>query len=279
MEILDSKKMKTYTVRKRTFVAVLAVVLSIVALCFVKLEPAVPLISIPIIIAAAFVVDKVLILIRPDVYGKDMLKRGRSPIIATCTVVSVFTAICLLSGIVGYQLALYTAANANVVGTYDNIDDAVDFLQTSGLSDNYEITVRMTGSNKNEFRITADFVPLSGECDESDFKNYKYYEVNDNVVTVTIRAYNIEYKGEKISYYVLNEKHLNAKIELTETGVQVVDYGNAFGVAIGAAFGAAAQIAILVIVYIVGIIAAIVPSEIYFERLVSNEIKNAAQNG
>ena len=48
---------------------------------------------------------------------------------------------------------------------------------------------------------------------------------------------------------------------------------------IGAAFGAAAQIAILVIVYVVGIIAAIVPSEIYFERLVSNEIKNAAQNG
>lgn len=279
MEILDSKKIKTYTVRKRTFVAVLAVVLSIVALCFVKLETAVPLIAVPIIIAAAFVVDKVLILIRPDIYGKDMLKRGRSPIIATCTVVSVFTAICLLSGIVGYQLALYTAANANVVETYDNIDDAVDFLQDSGLSDKYEITVRMTGSNKNEFRITADFVPLSGECDESDFKNYKDYEVNDNIVTVTIRAYNIEYRGEKISYYVLNEKHLNAKIELTETGVQVVDYGNAFGVVIGAAFGAAAQVAILIIVYIVGIIAAIVPSEIYFERLVSNEIKKAGQNG
>lgn len=277
--VLSGKRMRSYNAKKRALVTAVAVALGIAALCFSSSNATVTLISLPIIIAAAFTVDKILIITRPDVFGKDMLKRGRSPVIATCTVVSVFTAICLLSGIVGYQLALYTAANANVVGTYDNIDDAVDFLQTSGLSDKYEITVRMTGSNKNEFRTTADFVPLSGECDESDFKNYKDCEVNDNVVTVTIRAYNIEYKGEKISYYVLNEKHLNAKIELTETGVQVVDYGNAFGVAIGAAFGAAAQITILVIVYVVGIIAAIVPSEIYFERLVSNEIKNAAQNG
>lgn len=277
--VLSGKRMRSYNVKKRALVTAVAVALGIAALCFSSSNATVTLISLPIIIAAAFTVDKILIITRPDVFGKDMLKRGRSPVIATCTVVCVFTAICLVSGIAGYQLALYTAANANVVGTYDNIDDAVDLLQTSGLSDKYEITVRMTGSNKNEFRITADFVPLSGECYESDFKNYKDYEVNDNVVTVTIRAYNIEYKGEKISYYVLNEKHLNAKIELTETGVQVVDYGNAFGAAIGAAFGAAAQIAILVIVYVVGIIAAIVPSEIYFERLVSNEIKNAAQNG
>lgn len=277
--VLSGKRMRSYNVKKRALVTAVAVALGIAALCFSSSNATVTLISLPIIIAAAFTVDKILIITRPDVFGKDMLKRGRSPVIATCTVVCVFTAICLVSGIAGYQLALYTAANANVVGTYDNIDDAVDLLQTSGLSDKYEITVRMTGSNKNEFRITANFVPLSGECDESDFKNYKDYEVNDNVVTVTIRAYNIEYKGEKISYYVLNEKHLNAKIELTETGVQVVDYGNAFGAAIGAAFGAAAQIAILVIVYVVGIIAAIVPSEIYFERLVSNEIKNAAQNG
>ena len=270
---LDAKRILSYTAKKRAFVATVAVVLCIVALCLVDVNSSITLISLPIIIAAAFVLDKVFIFIRPDVYGKDMIKRGRTPIIATTTVVAAFTAICLLSGIVGYQLAMYTAKNANVVGTYDNIEDAIDFLSDSGLSDKYEITVNMTVSGKTEFRVTADFVPESGEYDESDFANYRDVEVEGNVVTVTIKAYSIEYKGEKIAYYVLNKEHLNAKIEVTETGVNVVDYGNAFGAVIGAAFGAAAQIAILAMVYIVGIIAAIVPSEIYFEKLIRNEAK------
>lgn len=275
-EVLSKKKILSYTAKKRTFVAVAAVVLSIVALCFSNVKGEIPLIAVPIIIAAAFVVDKILIIVRPDVYGKDMLKRGRTPVIATTSVVAAFTAICLLSGIVGFQLAMYTARNANVIGTYDDIGDAVDFLSTSGLSDKYEINVRLTDGNKDEFTITADFVPLSEEWDESDFKNYKDYEVNDNVVTVTVKAYKIEYKGERIVYYVLNEKHLNAKIEIAEDGtVKVVDYGKTFGVALGAAFGAVAQVAILVVVYVIGIIAAIVPSEIYFEKLIRNEAKKA----
>lgn len=270
----DAKRILSYTAKKRALVAGGAVVLAIIALCLIDVNSAITLISLPIIIAAAFVVDKILVIIRPDVYGKDMLARGRTPVIATTTVVSVFTAICLVSAIVGYQLAMYTAANANVVATYDNIEDAIDFLSNSGLSDKYEITVNMTVGNKDEFRVTAEFVPRSGECDESDFKNYKDYEENDNVVTVTVKAYKIEYKGEGIAYYVLNESHLNAKIEIADDGsVNVVDYGNAFGVVLGAAFGAVAQIAILAIVYVVGIIAAIVPSEIYFEKLIRNEAK------
>lgn len=281
-EILDKKRILSYTAKKRALVATAAVVLSIVALCLIKVNAAIAFISIPVIIAAAFVVDKVLIFVRPDVYGRDMIKRGRTPIIATTTVVGAFTAICLLSGIVGYQLAMYTARNANVVATYDNIEDAIDFLSSSGLSDKYEITVNMTVSGKNEFRVTADFVSESGEYDESDFANYRYVEVEGNVVTVTIKAYSIEYKGEKIAYYVLNKEHLNAKIEVTETGVNVVDYGNAFGAVIGAVFGAAAQIAILAVVYVIGIIAAIVPSEIYFEKLIRDEAKalrERAQDG
>lgn len=269
----EAKRILSYTAKKRAFVATVAVALGIVALCLVNVNSAITFISLPIIIAAAFVVDKILIIIRPDVYGKDMLARGRTPVIATTTVVSVFTAICLLSGIVGYQLAMYTAKNANVVESYDNVDDAIDYVQSSGLSDKYEITVNMTVSGKTEFKVTAVFIPKDGGYEEADFKNFKDYVVSDNAVTVTIRAYSIEYKGEKISYYVLNEKHLNAKIEVTETGVNVVDYGNAFGVVLGAAFGAAAQIALLAIVYVVGIIAAIVPSEIYFEKLIRNEAK------
>lgn len=280
--VLSGKRMRSYNAKKRALVTAVAVVLSIVALCLIKVNAAIAFISIPVIIAAAFVVDKVLIFVRPDVYGRDMIKRGRTPIIATTTVVGVFTAICLLSGIVGYQLAMYTARNANVVATYDNIEDAIDFLSSSGLSDKYEITVNMTVSGKTEFRVTADFVSESGEYDESDFANYRDVEVEGNVVTVTIKAYSIEYKGEKIAYYVLNKEHLNAKIEVTETGVNVVDYGNAFGAVIGAAFGAAAQIAILAVVYVTGIIAAIVPSEIYFEKLIRDEAKalrERAQDG
>ena len=128
-EVLSKKKILSYTAKKRALVAVVAVVLSIVALCFSNVNGEIPLIAVPIIIAAAFVVDKILIIVRPDVYGKDMLKRGRTPVIATTTVVAAFTAICLLSGIVGFQLAMYTARNANVVETFDDIDGAIEFLQ------------------------------------------------------------------------------------------------------------------------------------------------------
>lgn len=273
--VLSGKRMRSYNAKKRALVTAVAVVLSIVALCFVNINGAIPLISVPIIIAAAFVIDKVFIFIRPDVYGKDMIKRGRTPIIATTTVVAAFTAICLVSGIAGYQLAMYTAANANVVETYDNVDDAIDFLQSCGLNDDYTITVHMNNNGKDEFRITADFVPKSGKYDEDDFKKYKDYEINGNVVTVTLRAYNLEYNGEKIAYYALNEKHPKAKIEIKDGVVNVVDYGQTFGIVLGAAFGAVAQVAILIVVYIVGIIAAIVPSEIYFEKLIRNEAKKA----
>lgn len=92
-------------------------------------------------------------------------------------------------------------------------------------------------------------------------------------MTVTARAYKIEYNGEKIAYFVLNKSYLNAKIEVKDGAINVVDYGQAFGVVLGAAFGAVTQIAILVIIYIVGIIAALVPSEIYFEKLIRNEAK------
>ena len=273
--VLSGKRMRSYNAKKRALVTAVAVVLSIVALCFVNINGAIPLISVPIIIAAAFVIDKVFIFIRPDVYGKDMIVRGRTPIIATTTVVAAFTAICLVSGIAGYQLAMYTAANANVVETYDNVDDAIDFLQSCGLNDDYTITVHMNNNGKDEFRITADFVPKSGKYDEKDFKKYKDYEINGNVVTVTLRAYNFEYNGEKIAYYALNEKYPNAKIEIKDGAVNVVDYPPAFGIVLGAAFGAVAQVAILIVVYIVGIIAAIVPSEIYFEKLIRNEAKKA----
>ena len=273
--VLSGKRMRSYNAKKRALVTAVAVVLSIVALCFVNINGAIPLISVPIIIAAAFVIDKVFIFIRPDVYGKDMIVRGRTPIIATTTVVAAFTAICLVSGIAGYQLAMYTAANANVVETYDNVDDAIDFLQSCGLNDDYTITVHMNNNGKDEFRITADFAPKSGKYDEDDFKKYKDYEINGNVVTVTLRAYNLEYNGEKIAYYALNEKHPKAKIEIKDGVVNVVDYGQTFGIVLGAAFGAVAQVAILIVVYIVGIIAAIVPSEIYFEKLIRNEAKKA----
>lgn len=274
-EILDKKRILSYTAKKRALVATAAVVLSIVALCLIKVNAAIAFISIPVIIAAAFVIDKIFIIIRPDVYGKDMLKRGRTPVIATTTVVSVFTAICLLSGIVGYQLAMYTARNANVLGTYDDIGDAIDYLQTSGMDDKYSVSVDLNAMGKTEFKATATFSPKNGKYDLDDFENFKDVDIENGKVIVTIRAYTLEYNNEEFTYYVLNEKHLNAKIELTETGVKVVDYGNAFGVVIGAAFGAAAQIAILAVVYVIGIIAAIVPSEIYFEKLIRDEAKKA----
>lgn len=272
-ETLDKKKILSYTAKKRAVIATAAVILSIVALCFVKTYVAVTFIAIPIIVAAAFVADKILIIVRPDIYGSDMLKRGRTPVIATCTVVAVFTAICLISGIVGYQIAMYTARNANVVDTFDNIDDAVDYLQTSGLSEKYTITVHMTTTGREEYKITADFSPKSGEYDLEDFSGFKDVEENEDKITVKLKAYTLEYNGEKIAYYVLNEKHLNAKIEIKGGVITVVDYGQAFGLVLGAAFGAAAQIAIIVVVYIAGIIAAIVPSEIYFEKLIRNEAR------
>ena len=273
--VLSGKRMRSYNAKKRALVTAVAVALGVAALCFSSSNATVTMISLPIIIAAAFTVDKILIITRPDVFGKDMLKRGRSPVIATCTVVCVFTAICLVSGIAGYQLAMYTAANANVVETFDDIDGAIEFLQKTDLDDDYTITVHMNNNGKDEFRITADFVPKSGKYDEDDFKKYKDYEINGNVVTVTLRAYNFEYNGEKIAYYALNEKYPNAKIEIKDGAVNVVDYGQVFGVVLGAAFGAVAQVAILIVVYIVGIIAAIVPSEIYFEKLIRNEAKKA----
>lgn len=273
--VLSGKRMRSYNAKKRALVTAVAVALGVAALCFSSSNATVTMISLPIIIAAAFTVDKILIITRPDVFGKDMLKRGRSPVIATCTVVCVFTAICLVSGIAGYQLAMYTAANANVVETFDDIDGAIEFLQKTDLDDDYTITVHMNNNGKDEFRITADFVPKSGKYDEDDFKKYKDYEINGNVVTVTLRAYNLEYNGEKIAYYALNEKHPNAKIEIKDGAVKVVDYGQVFGIVLGAAFGAVAQVAILIVVYIVGIIAAIVPSEIYFEKLIRNEAKKA----
>lgn len=274
--ILDKKKILSYNAKKRAFVATVAVVIGIAAIVLgMYVNDAIAWISLPVIIAAAFVVDKVLIIVRPDIYGKDMLKRGRTPVIATTTVVAVFTAICLLSGIVGYQLAMYTAENANVVATYDDIGEAVDFLQTSGLESKYNVTVTID----TKFGATAVFSPKSGEYDIEDFKDYKHVEESGNSVKAGISRYAVEYNGEEISYYVLNEKHLKAKIEIAEDGViNVVDYGQAFGIVLGATFGAVVQIAVLAIVYVVGIIAAIVPSEIYFEKLIRNEAKKA-ENG
>ena len=274
--ILDKKKILSYNAKKRAFVATVAVVIGIAAIVLgMYVNDAIAWISLPVIIAAAFVVDKVLIIVRPDIYGKDMLKRGRTPVIATTTVVAVFTAICLLSGIVGYQLAMYTAENANVVATYDDIGEAVDFLQTSGLESKYNVTVTID----TKFGATAVFSPKSGEYDIEDFKDYKHVEESGNSVKAGISRYAVEYNGEEISYYVLNEKHLKAKIEIAEDGmINVVDYGQAFGIVLGATFGAVVQIAVLAIVYVVGIIAAIVPSEIYFEKLIRNEAKKA-ENG
>lgn len=274
--ILDKKKILSYNAKKRAFVATVAVVIGIAAIVLgMYVNDAIAWISLPVIIAAAFVVDKVLIIVRPDIYGKDMLKRGRTPVIATTTVVAVFTAICLLSGIVGYQLAMYTAENANVVATYDDIGEAVDFLQTSGLESKYNVTVTID----TKFGATAVFSPKSGEYDIEDFKDYKHVEESGNSVKAGISRYAVEYNGEEISYYVLNEKYLNAKIEIAEDGmINVVDYGQAFGIVLGATFGAVVQIAVLAIVYVVGIIAAIVPSEIYFEKLIRNEAKKA-ENG
>lgn len=274
--ILDKKKILSYNAKKRAFVATVAVVIGIAAIVLgMYVNDAIAWISLPVIIAAAFVVDKVLIIMRPDIYGKDMLKRGRTPVIATTTVVAVFTAICLLSGIVGFQLAMYTAENANVVATYDDIGEAVDFLQTSGLESKYNVTVTID----TKFGATAVFSPKSGEYDIEDFKDYKHVEESGNSVKAGISRYAVEYNGEEISYYVLNEKHLKAKIEIAEDGmINVVDYGQAFGIVLGATFGAVVQIAVLAIVYVVGIIAAIVPSEIYFEKLIRNEAKKA-ENG
>ena len=274
--ILDKKKILSYNAKKRAFVATVAVVIGIAAIVLgMYVNDAIAWISLPVIIAAAFVVDKVLIIVRPDIYGKDMLKRGRTPVIATTTVVAVFTAICLLSGIVGCQLAIYTAENANVVATYDDIGEAVDFLQTSGLESKYNVTVTID----TKFGATAVFSPKSGEYDIEDFKDYKHVEESGNSVKADISRYAVEYNGEEISYYVLNEKHLKAKIEIAEDGmINVVDYGQAFGIVLGATFGAVVQIAVLAIVYVVGIIAAIVPSEIYFEKLIRNEAKKA-ENG
>lgn len=274
--ILDKKKILSYNAKKRAFVATVAVVIGIAAIVLgMYVNDAIAWISLPVIIAAAFVVDKVLIIVRPDIYGKDMLKRGRTPVIATTTVVAVFTAICLLSGIVGYQLAMYTAENANIVATYDDIGEAVDFLQTSGLESKYNVTVTID----TKFGATAVFSPKSGEYDIEDFKDYKHVEESGNSVKAGISRYAVEYNGEEISYYVLNEKHLKAKIEIAEDGmINVVDYGQAFGIVLGATFGAVVQIAVLAIVYVVGIIAAIVPSEIYFEKLIRNEAKKA-ENG
>ena len=274
--ILDKKKILSYNAKKRAFVATVAVVIGIAAIVLgMYVNDAIAWISLPVIIAAAFVVDKVLIIVRPDIYGKDMLKRGRTPVIATTTVVAVFTAICLLSGIVGYQLAMYTAENANVVATYDDIGEAVDFLQTSGLESKYNVTVTID----TKFGATAVFSPKSGEYDIEDFKDYKHVEESGNSVKAGISRYAVEYNGEEISYYVLNEKHLKAKIEIAEDGmINVVDYGQAFGIVLGATFGAVVQIAVLAIVYVVGTIAAIVPSEIYFEKLIRNEAKKA-ENG
>lgn len=271
--VLSGKRMRSYNAKKRALVTAVAVVLSIVALCFVNVNGAIPLISVPIIIAAAFVIDKVFIFIRPDVYGKDMLKRGRTPVIATSTVVAVFTAICLFSGIVAYQLARHTVQNANLVKEFPTVDDAIDFLQKSGLEDKYAVTVHSNNNGQDEFRITADFTPKSGEYDLDDFDKYKNVEVNGNVVTVTAKAYNLEYNGEKFVYYVLNERYLNAKIEVKDGAINVVDSGQALGNAIGAIFVIVAQLAINIVVYSVGIIAAIVPSEIYFEKLIRNEAK------
>lgn len=270
-EILSKDRIISYTVKKRVVVATAAVVLSIIALCFVNLNSSVPIIAVPVIIAAAFVIDKLLILIRFDIYGKDMIRRGRTPVIATCTVVSAFTAICLLSGIVGYQLALYSAKNANVVKTFVSLDEAVDYVQSSGLEDKYDVTVEISESE-------AVFVPKQGECDLADFDRFDEAEERDGAVIVRVRTYRLEYKGEEHDYYVLNQSCLNAKIEVSEGKFNVVDYGTAFGKVLGAAFGAVAQIAILAIVYVIGIIAAIVPSEIYFEKLIRAEAKKAEEN-
>lgn len=272
-----AKRILSYTAKKRAFVATVAVALGIVALCLVNVNAAITLIALPVIIAAAFVVDKILIIVRPDVYGKDMLVRGRTPVIATTTVVAAFTAICLVSGIVGYQLAMYTAANANVVESFATVDEAVDFLQKSGLEDKYSVTVQLDISNKSEFKSTAVFTPKNGEVDANDFSGYKDVVIEDGKAEVEIRCYRMTYAGEEYVYYVANLQHLNAKIEAGETGINVVDYGRAIGLVLGAAFGAAAQIALLAVVYVVGIIAAIVPSEIYFEKLIRNEAKAVAK--
>lgn len=275
-EQLSKRKILSYTAKKRTVVATVAVVLSIVALCFVNLNSAIPLISIPIIAAAAFVVDKILILIRPDVYGKDMLRRGRTPIIAICTVVAVFTAICLLSGIVAFQLTFYAAKNANVVQRFDTVDEAVEFIQDTSLKEKYVISVGDIPVEE-KFNVYVTFTAKNGTASIADFNSYEDATLIDaSTVSVKVKSYSEKLNGEEVYYYVLNEKcQSGGKIITVNNEVCVINNSHIFGAVLGAALGAVAQIAILIVVYIVGIIAAIVPSEIYFEKLVRNEARAA----
>lgn len=271
----------SYTVKKRIFVTVVAVVLGIAAICLAKIEPVVPFIAIPVIIAVAFVADKLLIVLRPDVYGRDMLKRGRNPVIATCTVVAAFTLISLISGVVSFQLVTYDAEDAMTVGTYDTIDEAIGFLQKSGLEDKYVATVYLTTSSKQEFTVSVTFTAKDGDPDINDFEKYGSAVLDGNGgVKVSVKGYRISYGGSDYTYYVLNKDHLKSRIEITDGEIRVVDNDpvRAFGMVLGATFGAVIQLVIIVVIYVAGIIAAIVPSEIYFEKLIRAEARKAARS-
>lgn len=277
MPASDKRKIVTYTNKKSLFVFLTALALCVVCLCFVNEAPAVTFIAVPIIVAAAFVTDKILIVVKRDVYGDDFIRKIRKPVTAMCCVAVIFTAGCLAFGIGGYFSAVKQAENGNVIGSFQTLDEAVEFSQTNTLSDKYDCEVGALLPGENSFTLNAVFTPKNGKGDVEDFGSYKDAVLNDDgSVTVTIKGYTVEYGGQRVTYYMLNERcQGDAKIDVSDEGVRVVSNLSAIGNVLGAALGSAMMIVIATAAYIVGMLIIVIPSEIYLvlvrKKLLSEE--------
>lgn len=277
MPASDKRKIVTYTNKKSLFVFLTALALCVVCLCFVNEAPALTFIAVPIIVAAAFVTDKILIVVKRDVYGDDFIRKIRKPVTAMCCVAVIFTAGCLAFGIGGYFSAVKQAENGNVIESFQTLDEAVEFSQTNTLSDKYDCEVVALLPGENSFTLNAVFTPKNGKGDVEDFGSYKDAVLNDDgSVTVTIKGYTVEYGGQRVTYYMLNERcQGDAKIDVSDEGVRVVSNLSAIGNVLGAALGSVMMIVIATAAYIVGMLIIVIPSEIYLvlvrKKLLSEE--------
>ena len=171
----------------------------------------------------------------------------------------------------GHQLILWTVREGRL------LDEAVEFSQTNTLSDKYDCEVGALLPGENSFTLNAVFTPKNGKGDVEDFGSYKDAVLNDDgSVTVTIKGYTVEYGGQRVTYYMLNERcQGDAKIDVSDEGVRVVSNLSAIGNVLGAALGSAMMIVIATAAYIVGMLIIVIPSEIYLvlvrKKLLSEE--------
>lgn len=188
---------------RRIAVYGVAAVLCIASLCFVVMEPIIPIICVPVFIMTAFGVD-MFFLVRQH---KQNERAGVIRRLFIAYVIAAFIIAAVCPTILIYSKTKLLSPDNQPVkeyGVYDTPDAAVRTIQDSGLQEKYDITVVKNGSGQTLY-VAVTFTAKSGVVDRKDFAAYETVTiVNNKAIVVENVKYFEDEKGRNMQYYVLN---------------------------------------------------------------------------